>query len=227
MNSTLKKTKFVFEALMINPFTFIFIFLLLIVYQFIVHLLILITDDIIQIYKIIILIVFMIIFILLMGDCFLHFRKVSILFYQRCLLLNARHEYYGSILQRHMAYDALKSFEHDVCVICRNKFDFKMDRIKILQCGHIYHEECINKNEHFRWITNKDKNYEKSRCPIGKRKYRIISEKFNYQHNYYQINDRLLSFYVDGLHEGKLFGIKALNKHLWIYIYSFMNYYNI
>ena len=36
-----------------------------------------------------------------------------------------------------------KEFENNECIICLEKM-IKGDHIKILKCGHIYHEKCIN-----------------------------------------------------------------------------------
>ena len=36
-----------------------------------------------------------------------------------------------------------KEFENNECIICLEKM-IKGEHIKILNCGHIYHEKCIN-----------------------------------------------------------------------------------
>ena len=36
-----------------------------------------------------------------------------------------------------------KNFENNECIICLEKM-IKGEHIKILNCGHIYHEKCIN-----------------------------------------------------------------------------------
>ena len=36
-----------------------------------------------------------------------------------------------------------KEFENNECIICLEKMVIN-DHIKILKCGHIYHEKCIN-----------------------------------------------------------------------------------
>ena len=223
MDSKPIKIKFVLKSLMKSLFGYILICLIFILYQCIYLLQLLIDQFIITI----ILIVFIIILIFLIFDIFIHFRRVFILQYQDYVLRHATSEWYGSIHQRHRAYDKLQAFKIDKCSICCNKFNFKMHKIKLLKCGHIYHEECINKNEHNRWITNKDKNYKKSKCPLCRKKYRIIKEKFNYQHNYYQINNRIFSFYFDGLHEKKSAGNEIILEYIWMHIYGLIVKYQL
>ncbi len=47
-----------------------------------------------------------------------------------------------------------KDFENNECIICLEKMKMD-DKIKILECGHIYHYECIND-----WFKRKKE------CPI-------------------------------------------------------------
>ena len=47
-----------------------------------------------------------------------------------------------------------KEFENNECIICLEKM-IKGERVKILECGHVYHYNCINE-----WFKRKRE------CPL-------------------------------------------------------------
>jgi len=49
-----------------------------------------------------------------------------------------------------------KNFENNECIICLEPM-LVNDKVKILECGHMYHYDCINK-----WIEKKGK----INCPL-------------------------------------------------------------
>ena len=49
-----------------------------------------------------------------------------------------------------------KDFENNECIICLEPM-LVNDKVKILECGHMYHYDCINK-----WIEKKGK----INCPL-------------------------------------------------------------
>ena len=49
-----------------------------------------------------------------------------------------------------------KDFENNECIICLEPMVIN-DKVKILECGHMYHYDCINK-----WIEKKGK----INCPL-------------------------------------------------------------
>ena len=50
----------------------------------------------------------------------------------------------------------IKNFENNECIICLEPMIIN-DKVKILQCGHMYHYDCINK-----WIEKK----KEINCPL-------------------------------------------------------------
>mgnify|MGYP001202776904 FL=1 len=49
-----------------------------------------------------------------------------------------------------------KNFENNECIICLEPMVIN-DKVKILECGHMYHYDCINK-----WIEKK----KEINCPL-------------------------------------------------------------
>ena len=49
-----------------------------------------------------------------------------------------------------------KEFENNECIICLEPMVIN-DKVKILECGHMYHYDCINK-----WIEKK----KEINCPL-------------------------------------------------------------
>ncbi len=72
------------------------------------------------------------------------------------------------------------------CPICYQLFDRCLPQ-SILFCGDRFCRDCININEHNRWISFDDGilAYEWSECPICNIPYHIIQMKFRYNYNPY------------------------------------------
>ena len=58
--------------------------------------------------------------------------------------------------KQYLEYKVIKEFENNECIICLECMSVN-EKIKILDCGHMYHYDCINK-----WIEKKGE----INCPL-------------------------------------------------------------
>ena len=116
------------------------------------------------------------------------------------------------------AYCIDKRIKNEQCIICWNDLDFvsndrlKLNNIKILFCGHIFHDECVSRNEFRGWGAygqTKLYNYPYGKCPTCMRNYDTLIEKWNYNINYW--NDSSIWFN----HELPKYGQDLFYSLLW------------
>ena len=106
-----------------------------------------------------------------------------------------------------------KSFKYDntMCSICYGNYaDDEMDfSRKLLHCGHIYHKECLARNERYQWNHDeKPFNHPMSECSLCRMQYNASTQKFDYEQDYYQ----KLPKYMTGF---DYFGKKTADELYW------------
>ena len=67
---------------------------------------------------------------------------------------NKNYKKNDNLIKDHIILD--KEFENNECIICLEPMVIN-DKVKILECGHMYHYDCINK-----WIEKK----KEINCPL-------------------------------------------------------------
>ena len=100
--------------------------------------------------------------------------------------------FYGDIckpdsIKVYEAYWLSKRYKDSKCSICLEYFNINIPQ-SLLKCGHRFCRKCINKNEHQRWISEKDPFYRYcySKCPNCNGFYNIMWEKFDYDYDNYK-----------------------------------------
>ena len=90
--------------------------------------------------------------------------------------------------QKIISYGGFELMEDQlICAICHNKYidDEVVNDKQLLHCGHLYHKECLHQNEIHQWKNNKFK-YSKSSCPHCRAPYHTVSQKFNFDTNFWK-----------------------------------------
>ena len=74
-----------------------------------------------------------------------------------------------------------------ICAICHNEYiddDMVYDK-QLLHCGHLYHKECLHRNEGYQWKNNKFK-YSQSECAHCRAPYHTHSQKFDFDEHFWK-----------------------------------------
>ena len=105
-----------------------------------------------------------------------------------------------------------RKYQNKSCSICLNQFgqeppDFHPLNKSLLQCGHLFHQSCLQNYERYKW-HNQNWPFPFCKCPLCKKGYHTGYEKFNYNPNY--LNE-LPWYYRDYEYPGRLF----IAKYLW------------
>eukprot|EP01083_Nonionella_stella_P061171 159471_1 len=85
------------------------------------------------------------------------------------------------------AYDQYAKYKTSECGICFDEFKFNSNSHmnRLLQCGHMYHTDCIRKNEIYAWDNHQNELLEPfGRCPLCRTHYNVNREKFKFDPNY-------------------------------------------
>ena len=103
--------------------------------------------------------------------------------WDHCLLRNAKR------VNCDLAHSVEHTAEAKSCSICTEEFtdaelmDHSRLPLQILVCGHLFHRDCVLKNEQFRWNDGRDPWLMHSECAYCRCPYNLISGRHDYIHN--------------------------------------------
>merc|ERR1712228_27718 len=116
----------------------------------------------------------------------------------------------------YMSHSISYTKEIKSCSICTEDFkesefmDNSQSPLQILSCGHLFHRDCILKNETIRWFQGRDEWLTESQCPTCRNTNNVISGRHDFNHN---IDKGIFSSFYNADHEK--YQSDALYNYLW------------
>eukprot|EP01084_Bolivina_argentea_P039704 73369_1 len=115
------------------------------------------------------------------------------------------------------AYYVDQRIQNKECIICWKDFNFEINNIQLIRCGHLFHGNCIQQNENIRFnnayridrMYYKYKRYPHSKCPTCNCRYDINIEKWNYDKEYWNNTNVWFNDYWPE------YGQTLMYKYLW------------